>query len=232
MELMISSITAKKKLRVTDFKPLLQAFMFFWKNVFFPKGGKKGCPIKYLTVLYHPILQYVKNSPQTWLEFPIYSLEPTRCCCWVRLICIGFCLLGIIVRKSGFHIQGCPTCTHTDFLVCTHSLLLPPRSPSLSQKFPEDLNKVSSDADFSSVFPHFKTFFENRNPSCDVQHFCWSDGSQQQANLAPRRCLAISGHAFWLLQVREGTVDIQWVEVRDAADQPVVHKTALISKVI
>ena len=104
MELMISSITAKKKLRVTDFKPLLQAFMFFWKNVFFPKGGKKGCPIKYLTVLYHPILQYVKNSPQTWLEFPIYSLEPTRCCCWVRLICIGFCLLGIIVRKSGFHI--------------------------------------------------------------------------------------------------------------------------------
>ena len=196
MELMISSIsTKKKKIESYWFQTTIMTFHVFLEKCFLSKVGKKkkkerkkGFPIKCLTGWYHPILQNVENLPPTWPDegwsspWAVWGLPDVAA--WPdRSLLVPACP-GVIVKKSGFHIQAGPLLPlppATCLWVSIHRSCLKDLSPQAPLKCPEDLDEVSGDA-FPSMFPFvwkaILRFSENQNPSCcDVQHFLLSSGS-------------------------------------------------------
>lgn len=148
--------------------------MFFWKNVFSPKWGgkkkrKKGFPIKCLTGWYHPVLQDVENSPHTWPDegwrSPQVVWDLPDVAAWPdRSLLVPACR-GIVVKKSGFHIQGWPLLPPppaTSLSERIHCSCLKDLSPQAPLKCPEDWDEVSGDAFPLCVKCHFKIFIESK----------------------------------------------------------------------
>lgn len=155
--------------------------MFFWKNVFFPKWKrkKKEFPIKCLTIRYQPIFQNVEISPQIWPEegwsSPSVVWNLPDVADWPDSSLLGSCLWRYYCQGKEWisHPGLTPFAPQSNFLVSIDSLPLPQR---LSQPLcsSEDFHEGRTDA-FSTLSSCVKTtvrlFFENQNPSCDVQNF-------------------------------------------------------------
>ena len=115
MELMISSITTKKKNRellISNHYYNLSSFsgkMFSLQNEG-RKKRKKGFPIKCLTGWYHPILQDVENSPHTWPDegwsSPRVVWDLPDVAAWPDRSLLAPARRGLVVKKRGSHAQG------------------------------------------------------------------------------------------------------------------------------
>lgn len=135
--------------------------MFFWKNVFSPKWGRrKGFPIKCLTGWYHLILQDVENSPQTWPEkdwsspYVVWNL-PDIDCSLAWQISIDFCLFWHYCQDEwishlGLTLPARPTTLLSVYIHCFCLKDFPSQPP----QFLENLNEAQWwFFFFSSIFP-------------------------------------------------------------------------------
>lgn len=140
--------------------------------------NEKGFCIKYVTIWYHPILQYVENSPQTWQEegwsSPSVVGTLPDVTVWTDWFLLFSAYRGIIVKKSGFHIWGWPRLPHTaTFLSVYIHCSLPQRPPFPNPTAPWGLKWSQWWCWLFQYLPlsmkcHFKTSLENQHPNCDV----------------------------------------------------------------
>lgn len=199
--------------------------------------NEKGFCIKYVTIWYHPILQYVENSPQTWQEegwsSPSVVGTLPDVTVWTDWFLLVSAYRGIIVKKSGFHICGDPACP-TQQLSCQYTFTAPCLKDLHSQtpQLPEDLSEVSGDADFSNIFPFLWNAILRLLWRINIQIVMYFSS---RITVLKRGQIWLPGDIWECLEILFGCYKLgrvllactQWVGVRDAANQPPWHRMAI-----